>query len=214
MQHILLHHSAVPAALDARLSERWLAMLPPDKAERVARMASPSARAATLAGIALLQQCASAAGLPAVVPGALRYPEQGKPAWHEGPDFSISHAAGRVACALAPPGIQVGLDIEPAGAADRAGLRLVASEAEREAIAAAGLTATDLWTAKEAVAKLTGAGVAGVAAVRVSAGTASFQGRECLLARPDLAPGMHCAVATSAAVGIVVTEVAADRLLP
>jgi phosphopantetheinyl transferase len=214
MHTILLHHSAVPAVLEARLSARWLAMLPPEKAARVARMASPSARAATLAGVALLQQCAAAAGLPAVAPGALHYPGEGKPAWLGGPDFSISHAAGHVACALAPPGIQVGLDIEPAGAADRAGLRLVAGEAELQAIATAGLTTTDLWTAKEAVAKLTGAGIAGVAAVCVGAGTASFRGREYRLARPVLAPGLHCAVAASAAAGVAVTEVPAERLLP
>ncbi len=213
MSPILLHHSAVPAAVDQALLERWMAVLPPRKAAVVARMLSASARASSLLGIALLYDCAAAAGLAHPPGGALRFPDGGKPAWPSGPDFSISHAAQHVACAMAPPGVQVGLDIEPAGAAERGGLRLLATDSEHEAYLEAGLTTTDLWTAKEAVAKLVGAGVAVVAEVSVTAATARFRGREYLLARPDLAPGLRCTVAMSVASPVVTREVAPSELL-
>ena len=213
MPQILLHHSAVPAELDGRLLEPWLALLPPDKAGRVARVKDTATRAASLLGIALLYDCVRAAGLSPAPAGTLRFPEGGKPAWPGGPDFSISHASGRVACALATPGIAVGLDIEPAGAAERVGLGRVASDAEREAMARAGLTLTDLWTAKEAVAKLAGTGIGGVADVRVGAHDACYAGRRYVLARPDIAPGIRCTVASSAEVSLQLREVAPVDIL-
>ena len=213
MPQILLHHSAVPAEPDEQLLARWLAVLPPDKAGRVARLRDAAARAASLLGIALLHDCAKDAGLWPAPSGMLRFPAGGKPAWPGGPDFSISHAAGRVACALAPRGLEVGLDIEPAGAAERAGLGRVASAGERDAMAGAGLTVTDLWTAKEAVAKLAGTGIAGVADVRVGAHDACYAGRRYVLARPGLVPGLHCTVAMSEAATLRVREVALADLL-
>jgi hypothetical protein len=213
MPSILLHHSSVPAAVDAAPLGRWMAMLPGDKEAGVSRLHDASARAASLLGIALLCDCAAAAGLAPPPAGALRFPQGGKPAWPSGPDFSISHAAGHVACAIAPAGVQVGLDIEPAGAAERAGLRRFATSVERAAFLAAGLTLTDLWTAKEAVAKAAGAGIAGVAEVSVTAATARFRGGEYVLARPDLVPGLHCTVAMSTAVPVVTRAVASGLLL-
>ena len=187
-------------------------LLPAGQAARVARLRDPSARAASLLGIALLCDCAQAAGIEPPLPGDLRFPAGGKPGWPAGRDFSISHAGQHVACAMAPPGVRVGLDIEPAGAAERAGLRLVADEAEEEGICAAGLTATDLWTAKEAVAKLTGTGLTDVANVVVAAATARHGGLEYPLARPRLAPGLCCTVAMSAGSMVEVREVQAGRL--
>jgi len=190
-----------------------MALLPADQAGRVARLRDPSARAASLLGIALLCECAKDAGIEPPLPGALRFPPGGKPAWPAGRDFSISHAGPYVACALAPPGVQVGLDIEAAGAAERGGLRLVTDEAEKESAAAAGLTDTDLWTAKEAVVKLTGAGLSAVASVSVTAATASHDDREYRLARPHLVPGLCCTVAMSAARPVEVRAVQCRDLL-
>jgi phosphopantetheinyl transferase len=214
MHAILLHHCTVPRDLDAGLLGRWMALLPEDQSARVARLRDPSARAASLLGIALLDHCAREAGIAPPLPGALRFPPGGKPDWPSGRDFSISHAGQHVACAMAPPGVQVGLDIEPAGAAERAGLRLVADEAEKEGISAAGLTATDLWTAKEAVAKLTGAGLAAVASIFVAGESARHDGCDYPLARPRLAPGLCCTVAMSTALPVALREVPAERLLP
>lgn len=214
MTAILLHHCTVTPDLDPRLSDRWMALLPEGQAGRLGRLRDPVARAASLLGIALLSSCAREAGIEPPLPGDLRFPAGGKPGWPAGRDFSISHAAQHVACAMAPPGVRVGLDIEPAGAAERTGLRLVADEAEEEGACAAGLTATDLWTAKEAVAKLTGAGLAVVASVFVAASSASHGGREYALARPQLAPGLCCTVAMSTALPVVVRVVQPGLLLP
>ena len=213
MREILLHHCPVPPDLDPRLSERWMALLPEAQAARVARLRDPAARAASLLGIALLCDCAREAGIEPPRPGALRFPPGGKPSWAGGRDFSISHAGSHAACVLAPDRVQVGLDLEPAGAAERAELRLVANETEQEGVRAAGLTATDLWTAKEAVTKLTGAGLAAVADVLVAAAHAFHEGREYPLARPQLAPGFCCTVAMSEALPIEVRAVEPGLLL-
>lgn len=197
MQPILLHHCVVPAALDPHQIDRWMALLPPGKAGRLARLREPSLRAASLLGIALLHDCARAAGLAPPPPGALHFPETGKPAWVSGPDFSISHAAHHVACAMAPAGVEVGLDIETAGAAERAGLSLLSDDVERAAAAGIALTATDLWTAREAVAKLAGTGIMGVAAVSLTATGAHYLERDYVLVRPWLGPGIHCTLACS-----------------
>jgi 4'-phosphopantetheinyl transferase len=177
MHAILLHHAPLPAALDEQRLDLWIRALAPDKAARVLRLRRPELRLATVLGVALLQDCARAAGLSPPRAIDLLFPAHGKPAWPSGPDFSISHAGGWVACALAPPGVQVGLDIEPEGAAEVAVLRLVAEEGELHAYERAGLTATDLWTAKEAVVKLTGEGAAAARRARVDLEAAELAGR-------------------------------------
>lgn len=213
MHAILLHHAPLPAAPDAQRLECWIRALAPDKAARVLRLRRPELRLATVLGVALLQDCARAAGLPPPRAADLRFPEHGKPAWPSGPDFSISHAGGWVACALAPPGEQVGLDIEPAGAAEAAVLRLVAGEGELLAYRHAGLTATDLWTAKEAVVKLTGEGTLAARHARVGLEAAELAGRRYALSRPALAPGILCAVAASRPLPTVVRQAEADAVL-
>lgn len=213
MERILLHHSALPATVDAARLAAWIGTLPPGRAARLERVRDPRARLATVLGIALLLDCARAAGLVPPSPGALVFPERGKPGWPAGRDFSITHAHGLVACALAPSGMEVGLDAEPEGAAAKAVLRLAADEAELAACARAGLTPTDLWTAKEAVVKLTGQGVSAARRVRVTPAVARAGDRDYVLMRPRLANGYCCTLAATERRPVEVIEREAEAVL-
>ena len=176
-------------------------------------MRHASDRAASLLGIALLLDCARTAGLEAPASRSLVFRGQGKPAWPAGPDFSISHCAGRVGCALGAAETRLGLDIEQRGAATDAGLRLVTSSRERSLYAASGLTADDLWTAKEAVLKAAGAAAGRAGQVRLEVDTATFRGRLYFLSRLRLAADSSCTLAATHPAAVTVVAVDGFRLL-
>ena len=210
---ILLHHARVPAALDPALQARWLAVLPDTLAARVGRMREAPDRAATLLGMALLAHCARVAGLEPPRPRELSFPARGKPVWPAGQDFSISHSAARAGCALAPKDNRVGLDIEQRGTAAGTGLRLVASGRERTLYESSGLTLDDLWTAKEAVLKAAGAGVAQAGEVILEVDSALLWGVRYALLRPVVASDCSCTLAVTRPAGLSVREVDAASLL-
>jgi phosphopantetheinyl transferase len=210
---ILLHHARVPPGLDESLQQRWLAVLPPRLAERISRMRQMRDRAATLLGIALLLDCAVSAGLAPPAPRSLMFPSRGKPCWPSGPDFSIAHTTIRAACALAPAGLGVGLDLEQRGSAARADLRLVASACEHELYIAAGLEPEDLWTAKEAALKAAGASAKFAPQVMLAVDSAEFRASRYILMRPRLARDCSCALAITQPAAISLREVDAGRLL-
>jgi len=178
----------------------------PQRADRARALRDRADLAATLLGLALLLDCARAARLPPPGLAALGNAPSGKPVWPGGPDFSISHAAGRCACALAPPGLAVGLDIEARDAVSARALRLVAAERELAVHAEAGLSAVDLWVAKEAVAKAAGRGLDVVSRVRAGVGEATLDGRRFSILRPSIAPGVAAAVAVPRRCEIVLRE--------
>lgn len=209
MDEILLHHGWLPGAhrpLSVTAAEAWLAV-------RKRPAGDPPGQAATLLGLALLCDCAVAMGLAPPTPANLCFPTGGKPQWRGGPDFSISHAGGRVACALAPPGTVVGLDLEPRAAVSVADLRRVAGRGELQACLDAGLDPADLWTAKEAVAKAAGAGVRGLARVGLDGFAGCLDGREYTLLRPVLAADFSCTLAASRPHGLRLQEVSAAQVL-
>ena len=164
-------------------------------------------------GLALLCSCAREAGL-AAPPHALDFPEGGKPRWHGGDDFSVSHAAGYVACALAPPGAAIGLDIELRAAATLDSLRLVTSEDERRLVTSGRLDAAALWTRKEALLKAAGRGVREVAEARAGVDWGTLGPLRCRLLDARLAPGIACAIAvTGEGPALVVRELDGGELL-
>ena len=124
---VILHHCEVPAAAAADAVRRWLAALPPARAERLRRLDDDGARLASLLGLALLGSASAVAGHGRPPWGALRFAEGSKPSWAGGPAFSVSHAGGRVGCAVAPPGSAVGLDLEWQQAVAASQLRLPAT---------------------------------------------------------------------------------------
>jgi len=126
-------------------------------------------------GLALLAALARDCRLP---PFALLHRDgNGKPRFPDGPDFSISHSRGFAACAVAPPGFSIGIDLEPRDRARAAAVLRIAGEQERAALADGVMTATELWTAKEAVLKAAGAGLPEICGVSVQPAIAHFAGR-------------------------------------
>lgn len=190
-----------------------MARLPPPRAARLARLRSPADRLATLLGLALLLDCAAAAGLSPPPLAALEFPPRGKPRWPGGPDFSISHAGGHVACALAAAGVGVGLDMEPVSAVAWDDLRLVCRAGERSRYAGAGWGPAMLWTAKEAVIKAAGQPAAAAARTDAHKTYAWLDGRRYLLRRPRPARGLACTLATTAPVQVRQRRVPAGKLL-
>lgn len=171
-----LHYAAVPAQRWPALEHAWLTRLPPAKSAAIARVRDAADRNASLVGIALLEL-----GLRALqatlAPLALNFPRHGKPYLLEGPDFSIAHASGFVACAVATSG-RVGVDLERAGAVRATTARRVLGAAEHDPLAGDALTPTDVWVMKEAVVKLAGRGIGALASVDLSDGHAQLDGTD------------------------------------
>jgi len=193
---ILLHHVPIPAALDPLQESALLALLPQPRRAAWLRQQDPAARTATLCGIDLLCRLAIRAGLAPPRVGDLVYPERGKPVWRDGPAFSIAHAGGVVACALAGASLRLGLDLEPTSRVTARVLRRIASPEELTHCRVLGWSPAELWTSKEAVVKATGAGVFRLAEVRVEAERAQLDGLTFHLLRPALLTGFACAVAS------------------
>ncbi len=213
LPEILLHHSQLPAGVESAVEARWLAALPAERADAIARRNAEADRASALAGPAVLGSCARGRGLGTPPWSRLVFPSGGKPSWPDGPDFSISNAAGRIGCALAPPGISVGLDLERRGTATLENLRLVTGEEEQLLYEDAGLTPTDLWVAKEAVIKAAGASAALAGQVALQVDSAVFEGRRYALVRPFIADDIVAAVASSHPASVQVAAVDAAELL-
>ncbi len=128
----------------------------------------------SLTVLALLATLSQACLLPSI--SSLRWTGRGKPHFPGGPAISFTHSRGFAACAVAPQGMSLGIDIEPADRARAAAVRLVASRTEQSAMDDGTLTPTGLWTAKEAILKAAGAGLPEIRKVAVRKRRARFAG--------------------------------------
>lgn len=164
--------------------------LPGTKRAALERLREPADRIASVLGVALLGAALRASGRRFDA-GSLEYPVRGKPRLRDAPDFSIAHAHGLVACALATRG-RVGVDLELRDAVRPDQLRLVLDDAERDAVAAGVLAPTDAWVMKEAVLKAAGRGVDAARRVVLHGRTAMHDGATYVLVRMDL-PRTHVA---------------------
>lgn len=195
MAMILLHWAEVPETLPARVIAIWLARLPASRSVSLARELDAGRGLESVTGLALLAGCAQYLPLP---PLSLLYEcPGGKSRWPDGPDFSIAHAAGHAVCAIAPPGVAIGVDLESADGVNPDSLRLVASAAERRQMAAGRISAAVLWTSKEAVLKAAGAGFAGAGQVEIDAAIGHHAGRKYHLERLDLDGNLVLTIATT-----------------
>ena len=173
-QRVSLHYAAVPSQLVKSLEDEWLPRLPAPKAAALRRLRVVADRNASLLGIALLAAACAELGAP-FDPATLEYPAAGKPRLPGGPDFSISHTRGLVACAAAASG-QVGLDVETVGSVSARVAARILSAGERAAIERGAMSATDAWVMKEAVVKLSGRGIGALPSVALVAARATLAG--------------------------------------
>lgn len=177
---------------------RWLGWLSTRRAAALACELKAGHGLDSLTGLALLAHAARQRSLPPL--SLLSDEPGGKPRWPAGPDFSIAHGAGVAACAVAPPGITIGVDLERIGDVELGSLRLVTSTVERMRVNAGELNAAALWTGKEAVLKAAGAGVLAAARVEIDGDVGHHAGRDYHIARLDLGGNILLSIATTAVI--------------
>ena len=199
MPMIVLHCAAIPAKLPAKLIARWLERLPAERAASLSGALAAGRGLDSLTALALLAGCARLRRLPPL--SRLSTGSGGKPFWPAGPDFSITHAAGVAVCAIAPPGVAIGIDLEPDRGVELDALRCVTDAAERARVRAGALSAAGLWTCKEAVLKAAGAGVLDAGQVEIDGAVGHHAGRRYHLTQLDLGRQRLLAIATTAPVG-------------
>ncbi len=140
MCEVMVLHARLRGEADAERDAALLEQLPYGYRLELERR-SASTRAASLRGVRLLAEgVRRLRGVPLAL-SRLHYPQGGKPTLDDGPWFSLSHSATRLAVALSDV-CEVGLDLEDLG-----GQAWDAAALER-------------WTAIEATLKATGSGVA------------------------------------------------------
>jgi hypothetical protein len=164
----------VPASLHPGTIDRWLRVLPESRARGLGARLAKGRGFESLTVLALLARLSASHAAPPLF--TLQWSDRGKPRLPGGPEFSLTHSRGFAACAVAPRGLPVGIDLEPEGRARAVAVRQVANRRERAALAAGILTATALWLAKEAVLKAAGAGLPDIAGVTVQKDGARFAG--------------------------------------
>ncbi|MEW6167301.1 MAG: 4'-phosphopantetheinyl transferase superfamily protein [Pseudomonadota bacterium] len=150
---------------DPRLG-RWHGALPPARQARIAALTDATARRQSLLGIGLLLAGLRRLGHDASALASLHEQDGGKPRLDLPLDFSLSHCAGRVVCALCEGG-PVGVDVEPLGDARAADFPHYLHPAEQAWAGAEPARFYALWTRKEAVVKAAGDGLLRLPEVRV-----------------------------------------------
>lgn len=155
----------------------------------------------SLTVFALLASLRRSCQLPSV--SSLQWTDGGKPHFPLGPDFSLTHSRRFAACAVAPHGLDIGIDIEPADRARAAAVGLIANAAEQSALDDGTLSPTGLWTAKEAVLKAAGAGLPEIRNVTVRKHRASFAGVDYSWRHYRLREGLLLAIATRSCLPMV-----------
>ncbi|HUD33517.1 MAG TPA: 4'-phosphopantetheinyl transferase superfamily protein [Variovorax sp.] len=166
---------ALPAALEAR----WMADLPQPRRDALARWPDARARHRSLLGSRLLGRGLRRMGHRGDVLSSLRHPPRARPTLDLGVDFSVSHAEGRVLCAVSTSG-QVGVDVETIGPLLAANFPLYLNADERAWAGGDARRFCSIWTRKEAVVKAAGSlGLAAMARVDTRGGPrgAEFAGR-------------------------------------
>lgn len=185
-QRVSLQYATVPSQPIESLQSTWLKRLPPAKAAAILRLKDSADRNASLLGIALLGAAGAELGID-IDFAAIDFPSAGKPRLPNGPDFSIAHTHGLVACALAASG-RVGLDVERAGSVSPRTVERILSDAERTPDGTAR-DPTDTWVMKEAVVKLAGRGIGALRSVTLNSNRASLDGETVWLGRVAVAEG-------------------------
>lgn len=179
----------------------WLRCWPPALCRRIERLRDESDRVRSALGWRLLELYAQRAGLGGLDHIGLRVSPGAKPCCTVLGDFSITHSASLVACAVAQHA-RVGLDAERRRPVDASGWHRYVSAGERSLVARYPERLLPIWTCKEAVAKAHGGGLADVASVCLDGNRAVLHGRTWFLTPVALHPDyvVHLASDTRSAI--------------
>ena len=187
--------------------QRWLESLPDAWQARLLRLRVPVKRLQSLIGTQLVKQLAGFYDRPEFSLQRLENTEYGKPHSPDLPDFSVSHAGELVACAMADEG-QIGLDVERIRPIRTAHFDSIFSTTELDWIGEQAARFFELWTKKEAVAKVSGHhGVAHLRAIQLDGNRACLEGSALHLNPVSLhADYCACVASTQADTDIVIHQ--------
>ena len=183
MGRVIVLQAEIARDPDPRTERELLERLPYARRLELERR-EVAARRASLVAVGLVLRGASRLLGRKVDVGALRFPQDGKPWCRDGPCFSVSHTARRVAVALSMD-CELGIDLEDVPAERTSGGETLAR--------------LEQWTATEATLKAAGLGLRDVRHVDfdVDRATATCQGATYFVQRLDLAPDVVSALATA-----------------
>lgn len=196
MENVTLLHAPLPADGTWRWQRALLDALPYGKRLELERRDEAGLRA-SLGGLALLVLGAAQTRPAGLSVSGLAFAPDQKPRCDGGPYFSISHAEGRVACAVSET-LDVGVDIERLGSPGPA----------------SDLDKLRRWTATEAVLKAAGLGLKHVNEVVLDADlTGATTGRQrCALRQVPIGEGYVCHLASAGAPAVRLCGVRLDDL--
>jgi 4'-phosphopantetheinyl transferase len=174
MKHIV--QIVEETALSPAQEHAWLRELPASRSTELMGWPQAPARHRSLLGSRLLREGLKHFGFPAASLASLRYSRRGKPTLDLPIDFSLSHCAGRILCALSTFG-PVGADVEPIGALTAAEFKHYLAADERAWAGDDPQRFCALWTRKEAVIKAADSrGLAALRDVRIDHDQAVYAG--------------------------------------
>ncbi len=200
MANAIPRSSAGPVEI-SRL-HHWLNELPYARQIALSRKMRQADRTASLIGLQLVKQGMAGLGFSEFSLTDLRFSPTGRPAGANGAEFSISHAGGLIACAIALD-TRVGIDVEPVTRKPPLGGRYL-DAIERRAAARNPLEGLRIWTGKEAVFKAAAAANrADLAAVAVRGNRARLDSHWWTLWEPRIAPLFMVRVATDRAQTVI-----------
>ena len=178
--------------------------LPPAYRGRLDRMRSIEARRRTLAGLWLLDHGLRARGFDDGALARLGFSVDGRPEIDGGPAFNISHSEALVACAIAPDGSAIGLDVEVRRPRSPTRLARLLSGDERAIALADPPRFFDYWCAREATVKASGrVGLKRIRALSLAGDTARLDERDWHLRALDLDAGYAACLASDRPIGPV-----------
>ena len=155
---IWVNYTRLNGVLPEPVINSFLHQLPPPKASAIARLSDSKQATASVLGLVLLGQGAKQLGVVDFNYDQLIFSPAQKPTCSLGIEFTITHSANIVACAvnLASP---LGIDTETRAIHNAQILQHVFSDSEQALIQSDNQHYLDLWVKKEAVAKATGHGL-------------------------------------------------------
>lgn len=154
---VLTHHT--DRLWSAALMDAALMAMPAAMRERIMAYRQPEDRQARLAGKLLLRQIFARLGLAFTLQD-VQYTTGSKPYVKNGPDFSITHTKGIVACTCSSSG-SIGIDAEHIREISLTDYRDLLTDGEWNVVNDSRdyISFWDIWTRKEAIAKASGQGV-------------------------------------------------------
>lgn len=153
----LLYYKATQEKISENRITDWLQQLPENKAQRIQQLHNFNDRLLSLAGLQLLKTGMHQLDYPGFNLKSLHFPEHAKPYCELPVDFSISHSAELVCCAISCSE-HIGVDLEKNRPVSDALIKKILGESHHVIKNTSQQLLFDTWTKKEAIIKAANCG--------------------------------------------------------